>query len=76
MHDFSSIAIASDSLSILMNVMNPDTGNYLARKIAFLIHEQQKITLVWIPGHSGIPGNDKADLETKQATTQECGNES
>jgi hypothetical protein len=34
---------------------------------------QQNITLVWIPGHSGIPG--KADLEAKQATTQDCGNE-
>jgi hypothetical protein len=31
--DFSSIAIASDSLSTLINVMNPDTGNYLAKKL-------------------------------------------
>jgi ribonuclease HI len=23
---------------------------------------------LWIPGHSGIPGNDKADLESKQMT--------
>jgi ribonuclease HI len=37
---------------------------------------QQKITLVWIPGHSGIAGYDKADLQAKQATTQDCGHES
>jgi hypothetical protein len=31
--DFSLIAIASVSLSTLINVMNPDTGNYLAKKL-------------------------------------------
>jgi ribonuclease HI len=61
----SSIAIASESLSIMMH---SDTENYLARKIAFILQVKQKTNLVWIPGHSSIPGNNKAYLEAKQAT--------
>jgi hypothetical protein len=57
----------TDSLSTLMavdgniNSKNPKTLSL--RKL--LDEETEKVTLLWVPGHMGIPGNGIADEEAK-----------
>ena len=64
-----SAMICTDSKSAIQKLSNHhDTSNPLIFQIVTLIQESQKdITLLWIPGHHNIPGNEKADKEAKQA---------
>jgi len=63
--------ILSDSLSSLMSLKNPfntsDIAILILQKISLAYKSGIKISLVWIPGHSDIEGNEKADQEAKKA---------
>jgi hypothetical protein len=51
--------IITDSLSTL-TVINGKLREMMDRN-------RKQITLLWVPGHIGIPGNEQADKETKAA---------
>lgn len=63
--------IFSDSLNILKSIKNYFQPNSLSKKIqnqiSYLQIYAQTITIIWIPSHIGIPGNDLADTYVKQA---------
>ncbi|KAL4121100.1 hypothetical protein QTP88_013674 [Uroleucon formosanum] len=66
-------AILSDSLSSLRSIENPFTTNEIARKIQNQLHNltnsRYSIILIWIPSHSQITGNERADENARQAIT-------
>ncbi|CAH1720846.1 unnamed protein product [Aphis gossypii] len=66
-------AILSDSLSSLRSIQNPFTPNEIARKIQNQLHNLTNsgysIILIWIPSHSQITGNERADENARQAIT-------
>jgi ribonuclease HI len=63
------LVIITDSFSTLMavegniNSKNPKTQSL--RKL--LDKEIEKVTILWVPGHMGIPGYEIADEEAKTA---------
>ena len=64
--------IFSDSLSVLesikqMNFKNPILSQVLSKLDS--LSSQLNIKLIWIPGHVGISGNEKADRAAKSALT-------
>lgn len=65
--------ILSDSLSTLRSIENISNPNEIAIKIQNqifdLTHSGYSITLIWIPSHNQIPGNERADKIARQATT-------
>jgi len=64
-------AILSDSLSSLRSIENPFTPNEIARKIQNQLYNLTNfgysIILIWIPSHSQITGNERADENARQA---------
>ncbi|GBM57851.1 RNA-directed DNA polymerase from mobile element jockey [Araneus ventricosus] len=67
------ILILSDSYSALSSLKNitfhsPKVIQRLASKIHVRKNMNQKISLLWVPGHSGIFWNEKADSLAKQVT--------
>ena len=73
------ITIFSDSQGALQALRNPypKSGQFLVTQITLKVHEinissQTKVTLEWSPGHSHIPGNEKAHNLAQQATRVEA----
>ena len=67
-----SFNILTDSLSTLASIQNPKKNNEITNNIINLLNSTTKhITLTWIPSHTGIEGNEKADMMAKQATSDQ-----
>ena len=67
--------VCSDSKSALQCLTNTDNTRSLVRDIQMTLHEIERnrldVLLMWIPGHVGILGNERADYRAKQALTKE-----
>ena len=63
--------ICSDSKSAVLGLMHPDFTQHIHSKIIQLheklINNGIEIQIIWIPGHSGIVGNETADHLAKEA---------
>ena len=65
------IVICTDSLSAVTGIQDSETKHPLVIEIQNKLEKtNMTITLMWIPSHVGIVGNEKADLEAKLATKE------
>nr|CAI5829665.1 unnamed protein product [Callosobruchus analis] len=71
-HDF---LIVSDSLSALSGLLDRKSRDPLALMCVALLKTLEdlgkSINFIWVPSHSGIPGNDLADAAAKLAASSE-----
>ena len=69
------IAIYSDSKSALQSIMQYDPKHPIAKQVKSQLSRlyafQNKITLCWIPSHSGITGNELADKQANIASKKQ-----
>ena len=71
------IRICSDSQAALKALDGPLIESRLVidtRDVLNHVARDNKVTLTWIPGHSGWHGNERADKLAKKATTRELFN--
>ncbi|XP_026325634.1 uncharacterized protein LOC113234509 [Hyposmocoma kahamanoa] len=79
-HNVDKTVILSDSKSCLQAILsNPfrNKSNFPCilkiRDVLYRCHLQEiRVSLAWIPGHSGIVGNEAVDLMAKDATNNSC----
>lgn len=71
-----SATIASDSLSVLSGLGAPDVRGlqhpllYLIRNLLLKLEEHgTTVSLIWVPSHAGISGNEMADLLAYEAAS-------
>lgn len=58
------VNIYSDSQAALLALINPDCYSKIVEECKRNLNklgDHHKITILWIPGHAGLPGNEKAD---------------
>ena len=67
--NLSKVLIFSDSLSVLQSINNCKLDNPLVQDILSRFHNMSSkhIILCWLPSHTGIKGNEKADIAAKSA---------
>ena len=69
--DASNYLICTDSLSAVMNISHIENSNPTMSRLQILFHELAvsnfNISILWIPGHSNVRGNEQADAAAKQA---------
>ena len=64
--------ICTDALSVVQAIRNPQSENKLVTQIQDTLRETRtQTTIMWIPSHVGIIGNEKVDEEAKNATKQD-----
>lgn len=72
-NDYNDYLILSDSLTTLTCIQNTNTSSDVINSILYLIQAHQLkgnlISILWIPGHNAIEGNEKADKLAKQIAT-------
>jgi ribonuclease HI len=65
------IVICTDSLSAVIGIQDRQTKHPLVMEIQDqLMTTNSQAILMWVPSHVGIIGNEKADVEAKQATKE------
>lgn len=71
--NYNDYLILSDSLSTLTCIQNTNTSSDVINSILYLIQAHQLkgnlISILWIPGHNSIEGNEKADKLAKKIAT-------
>jgi len=62
------VAIFTDNLSSVQALSTNSHKNSLVETIRSLCHKLKQVTIVWVPSHTGIKGNEQADEAAKLAT--------
>ncbi|KAF0706425.1 RNase H domain-containing protein [Aphis craccivora] len=67
---YNRILIISDFLSALLVIVAPNPSNKIIYQIHNIITSTQKaIDIMWVPSHTGISSNEKADSLANEAIT-------
>ncbi|XP_046145898.1 uncharacterized protein LOC123989236 [Osmia bicornis bicornis] len=76
-HSGKHIYICSDSLAALRALHKVEVRSKLARDCALTLRQlslNNRVKLIWVPGHAGIPGNERANELARQGpiSSQPC----